>query len=80
MGVLINFRKICGFIAGITVFFADAGAIKVNDYNITLTDDLTLDDMYKQDDMRAMASEILRQHYNAHMVKVRMENKSELVK
>ena len=73
-------RKICGFIAGIPVLFADANAIKVNEYSITLTDDLKLDKMYKQDEYRAMASEILRQHYNAHLAKVRMENKSELAK
>ena len=74
-----NYVKVYGFIAGILVLFTDANAIKVNDYSIMLTDDPKLDTMYKQDEYRAMASEILRQHYNAHLAKVRMKNKSELV-
>jgi len=79
MDLHMNYVKVYGFIAGILVLFTDANAIKVNDYSIMLTDDPKLDTMYKQDEYRAMASEILRQHYNAHLAKVRMKNKSELV-
>ena len=73
------FRKVLIFTVFAVVLGADANAIKVNDYSITLTDDPKLDEIYKKDEYRAMASEVLRQHYNAHMAKVRMNNKSELV-
>ena len=73
------FRKVLVFTVFAVVLVEDANAIKVNDYSITLTDDPKLDELYKKDEYRAMASEILRQHYNSHMAKVRMNNKSELV-
>ncbi len=79
MGLHMNYVKVYGFIAAIPVLFGDANAMNVNDYSITLTDDPKLDELYKKDEYRAMASEILRQHYNAHLAKVRMEKKSELV-
>ena len=79
MELHMNYVKVYGFIAAIPVLFGDANAMNVNDYSITLTDDPKLDELYKQDEYRAMASEILRQHYNAHLAKVRMEKKSELV-
>ena len=57
------------------VLVSDANAIKVSDYSITLTDDPRLTEIYQKDVYRAMASEIFRQHWNAHLAKVRMQNR-----